>query len=96
MILLILVTLEANQQRGFIMYKKLFVAIAALVLFATSAQAQRNKGLTAIDVLSSLSAGGNTLVGPGFKNNVEFPNEQFFTFNPFGGSQFGDARDICI
>ena len=77
------------------MYKKLFFVIAALVLFATSAQAQRNKGLTAIDVLSSLSAGGNTIVGPGFKNNVEFNNEQFFTFNQFL-VQVGNTRDICI
>jgi len=77
------------------MYKKLFVAIAALVLFATSAQAQRNKGLTAPDVLGVLSAGGNTIVGPAFKNNVEFNNEEFFTFNQFL-VQVGNTRDICI
>ena len=46
------------------MYKKLFFAIAALVLFATSAQAQQNKGPTVLDALSSLSAGGNTIGGP--------------------------------
>ena len=78
------------------MYKKLFVAIAALVLFATSAQAQRNKGLTALDVLGVLSAGGNTLVGPAIKSNVQFSNEGVFTFNPTNGSQFGNTRDICI
>jgi hypothetical protein len=77
------------------MYKKLFFAIAAMVLFATSAQAQRNKGLTAIDVLSSLSAGGNTIVGPGFKT-TEFNNEIFFTFNPARTLQFGNTREICI
>ena len=78
------------------MHKKLFFAIAALVLFATSAQAQRNKGLTVIDALGILSAGGNTLVGPAIKSDVQFSNEVVFSFNPFGGSQFGNARDICI
>ena len=81
------------------MYKKLFVAIAALVLFATSAQAQRNKGLTVIDALGILSAGGNTLVGPAIKSNVQFSNELVFSFDYFSannGSQFGTTRDICI
>ena len=75
------------------MYKKLFFVIAALMLFATSAEAQQNKGLTVLDALTLLGANENTIVGPGLTRGDAAFNNQLF-FGRASNNQI--IHDVCL